>query len=80
MVEGGERLARRIARAGVAAEFRRLPSDEDPANALLSYAADVGADLMVCGGYSHSRLRETLFGGATRTFLTSMTLPIFFAH
>ena len=80
VIAGGERLAARVARAGVAAEFRRLPGDEDPANALLSYAADVGADLMVCGGYSHSRLRETLFGGATRTFLTSMTLPVFFAH
>ncbi|HXT05793.1 MAG TPA: universal stress protein [Roseiarcus sp.] len=80
VIAGGERLAARVARAGVVAQFRRLPSDEDPANALLSYAADTGADLMVCGGYSHSRLRETLFGGATRTFLTSMTLPVFFAH
>lgn len=80
VIDGGERLAARIARTGVAAEFRRLPGGGDPANALLSYAADVSADLMVCGGYSHSRLRETLFGGATRTFLTSMTLPVFFAH
>ena len=80
VIQGGERLAARLKRAGVAGEFRRLPSDEDPANALLSYAADVSADLMVAGGYSHSRLRETLFGGATRTFLTSMTLPMFFAH
>ena len=69
-----------MARAGVAGEFRRLPSDEDPANTLLSYAADVAADLIVSGGYSHSPLRESLFGGATRTLLTSMTLPIFFAH
>jgi nucleotide-binding universal stress UspA family protein len=78
--QGGERLAARLKRAGVAGEFRRLPSDEDPANALLSYAADVGADLLVCGGYSHSPLRESLFGGATRTLLTSMTLPTFFAR
>ena len=80
VIAGGERLAARVTRAGVAAEFRRLPGLEDPANALLSYAADIGADLLVCGGYSHSRLRETLFGGATRTFLSSMTLPVFFAH
>jgi nucleotide-binding universal stress UspA family protein len=78
--QGGERLASRLQRAGVAADYRRLPSDEDPANALLSYAADIGADLMVSGGYSHSPLRESLFGGATRTLLTSMTLPMFFAH
>ncbi len=80
VIEGGERLAGRLARIGVAADYRRLPGNEDPANALLSYAADIDADLLVCGGYSHSRLRETLFGGATRTFLTSMTLPVFFAH
>jgi nucleotide-binding universal stress UspA family protein len=80
VTQGGERLAGRLARAGVAGEFRKLPSDEDPANTLLSYAADTGADLMVSGGYSHSPLRESLFGGATRTLLTSMTLPILFAH
>ncbi len=80
MLQGGERLAARLTRAGVSARFHRLPSEEDPANALLSYAADVGADLLACGGYSHSPLRESLFGGATRTLLTSMTLPMFFAH
>jgi nucleotide-binding universal stress UspA family protein len=80
VIEGGERLAARLARIGVAADYRRLPSDKDAANTLLSYAADLDADLLVCGGYSHSRLRETLFGGATRTFLTSMTLPVFLAH
>ncbi len=80
VLQGGERLARRLQRAGLKGEFRRLPTDEDPANALLSYAADVGADLLVCGGYSHSPLRESLFGGATRTLLTSMTLPTFFAR
>jgi nucleotide-binding universal stress UspA family protein len=78
--QGGERLAKRLQRGGLKADYRRLPSDEDPANALLSYAADMGADLMVTGGYSHSPWRESLFGGATRTLLTSMTLPMFFAH
>ena len=67
-------------RGGVAAEFKRLPSDEDPANALLSYAADFGADLMVAGGYGHSRIREALFGGVTRTLLSSQTLPLFLSR
>jgi nucleotide-binding universal stress UspA family protein len=80
VLQGGERLAQRLHRGGVAAEFRRLPSEDDAGNALLSYAADAGADLMVCGGYSHSPLRESLFGGATRRLLTSMTLPLFLAH
>ncbi len=78
--QGGERLAARLRRAQIAAEYRRLPTDEDAANALLSYAADMGADLMVSGGYSHSPMQESLFGGVTRTLLTSMTLPMFFAH
>lgn len=80
LVQGGERLAARLERAGLSASFKRLPSDEDPANALLSYVADCGADALVAGGYGHSRLRESLFGGATRSFLTSATLPIFLAH
>jgi nucleotide-binding universal stress UspA family protein len=80
IVGNGERLKGRLLRSGVAAEFRRLPGGGDPADVLLSYAADAGADLMACGGYSHSRLRESLFGGATRTFLTGMTLPVFFVH
>jgi nucleotide-binding universal stress UspA family protein len=78
--QGGERLAARLRKAEIAAEYRRLPSYEDAANALLSYAADMGADLMVAGAFNHSPLRQSLFGGATRTLLTSMTLPMFFAH
>ncbi|MDE3176068.1 MAG: universal stress protein [Pseudomonadota bacterium] len=78
--QGGQRLAERLQRAKIAAQFRTLPSEDDPANALLSYAADTSADVMVCGGYSHSRMRESLFGGATRTMLTSMTLPTLFAR
>ena len=80
LVQTGERLARRLARDGKSATFRRLPTDEDPANTLLSYVADVSADALIAGGYGHSRLREALFGGATRTFLTSATIPLFLAH
>jgi nucleotide-binding universal stress UspA family protein len=80
VIQGGLRLGKRLERAGVSGEFRRLPSDEDPGNALLSYAADIGADLLVAGGYGHSPLRETLFGGVTRTLLTSMTLPLVLVH
>jgi nucleotide-binding universal stress UspA family protein len=80
VLDGGERLAERLARGGVAATFRRLPTDEEAANAILSYIADVGADLLVAGGYGHSRLRESLFGGATRTFLSSQTLPLFLSR
>jgi nucleotide-binding universal stress UspA family protein len=80
VIQGGERLAARLKAAGVDAAYRRIPSEENPAQTLLSYAADVAADLLVSGGYSRSPLRESLFGGTTRSMLASMTLPVFFAH
>jgi nucleotide-binding universal stress UspA family protein len=80
VVLSGERLARRIARAGVEASFRRIPGDGDPANILLSHAADTSADMIVTGGYGHSRLREAILGGVTRTLLGSMTVPVFLSR
>jgi nucleotide-binding universal stress UspA family protein len=80
VVNGGERIARRFARLGVEASFHRLPGDGDPANLLLSHAADSSADMIVAGGYGHSRLREALMGGVTRTLLGSMTVPVFMSH
>jgi len=56
-----------------------VPSRE-PGEGLLSMAADVGADLLVMGCYGHSRTRELVLGGATRTVLQSMTLPVLMAH
>jgi nucleotide-binding universal stress UspA family protein len=46
----------------------------------LSRAADLGADLIVMGAYGHSRVREMLFGGATRSVLRSMTVPVLMSH
>jgi nucleotide-binding universal stress UspA family protein len=47
---------------------------------LLSRAADLGADLLVMGAYGHSRARELLLGGATRSILASMTIPVLMSH
>lgn len=47
---------------------------------LLSLAADLGADLLVMGCYGHSRAREFVLGGVTRTVLASMTLPVLMCH
>ncbi len=50
------------------------------AGALLSYAADAGADLIVMGGYGHPRAWELAMGGVTRTILHSMTVPVLMSH
>jgi nucleotide-binding universal stress UspA family protein len=73
-------IVRHLARHGIAAEPRTLFSVGDVANTLLSHAADSGADLLVMGGYGHSRLRELVLGGTTRDILRSMTVPVLMAH
>ena len=47
---------------------------------ILSRAADQDADLIVMGLYGHSRMREWVLGGASRTLLASMTVPLLVAH
>jgi nucleotide-binding universal stress UspA family protein len=47
---------------------------------LLSQAADLGIDLIVMGAYAHTRLRELILGGVTRTMLRSMTAPVLMSH
>lgn len=66
---------------GVAATVHRggAPSRE-LGELLLSLAADLGADLLVMGCYGHGRAREWVLGGATRTVLRSMTLPVLMVH
>jgi len=47
---------------------------------LLDAAAGTGADLLVMGGYGHSRLLETLLGGVTMEIVSSHALPVFLVH
>jgi nucleotide-binding universal stress UspA family protein len=54
--------------------------DIDVADVLLSHAADIAADIIVMGGYGHSRLRQFVLGGVTRSILQSMTVPVFMSH
>ena len=68
-------------RHGLEGAYQMIPGDNiDPANALLNDAAERDADLLVMGGYGHSRARELLFGGTTRELLSSMTLPVLMSH
>jgi nucleotide-binding universal stress UspA family protein len=70
-----------LARHGVAAKVERTNSGGiGVGNALLSWASDIEADLLVMGAYGHSQVRELLLGGATRTVLASTPLPVLMAH
>jgi nucleotide-binding universal stress UspA family protein len=74
-------IALHLARHGIKAEAAHtVAKDIGEGDALLSYAADLGVDLLVCGMYGHSRLRELAFGGVTRSLLTEMTVPVLMAH
>ena len=80
----GAELTHYLARHGVEARLHLLDGGGvrrgDIGEALLSQAADLSADLLVMGAYGHSRLRETILGGVTRTILQSMTIPVLMAH
>jgi len=77
----GANIGEHLARHGVAAEVKRLAkADLATADVILSHAADCDADLMVMGGYGHSRLREFILGGVTRSILAAMTLPVLMSH
>lgn len=52
----------------------------DTGNELLSRASDISADLLVMGGYGHSRFREMILGGVTRLVMQSMTVPVLMSH
>jgi len=77
----GADIAVHLARHGVKAQIERTVSAGLPVGeVLLSRIADLGADLLVMGAYGHSRVRELLLGGATRSVLRSMTLPVLMSH
>jgi nucleotide-binding universal stress UspA family protein len=77
----GADIGQHLARHGVKVEVKRIQrADVDVQNAILSYAADNGTDFLVMGGYGHSRLREFILGGVTRSMLQSMTVPVLLSH
>ena len=78
--EPGADMALYLARHGIKVEVSSQVTAIDVGSALLSFASDIDADLLVMGCYGHSRLREIMLGGASRTVLQSMTLPVLMAH
>lgn len=84
----GAELLRYLARHGVDAQVVLRQSSRSgllkrpsgTGEALLSLLAEENSDLLVLGAYGHSRFRETLLGGVTRTVLESMTVPVLMSH
>lgn len=58
----------------------RSTNEIDVGDVILSTAADFNADLIVMGAYGHSRMRQWVMGGATRSLLAAMTVPVLFSH
>jgi nucleotide-binding universal stress UspA family protein len=79
--EPGADVAAWLARHGVKVTVQRdVAPNADVGNIILSRAADHDVDLIVMGIYGHSRMREMILGGVSRTILASMTVPVLMAH
>lgn len=79
-IEGAD-MGAHLARHGLNVEVTRTAlGDIDVADVILSRAADMSTDFIVMGGYGHSRLREFVLGGVTRSILRSMTVPVLMSH
>jgi nucleotide-binding universal stress UspA family protein len=74
-------VAQYLARHGVSAVYERVrPVDVTVTNSLLRFVADDGIDLIVAGGYGHTRLGEWIFGGVTRDLLTQSQVCCLLSH
>lgn len=79
--EPGADVAAYLARHGVEVTVDRLAGGGRPVEEVLTqHALDVSADLMVMGGYGHSRVREWIFGGVTRAILKFPRVPVLITH
>lgn len=76
----GAAISAYLGRHGVKSAVSIHQTKAEIGNALLSIATDLNSDLLVMGGYGHSRFREMIMGGATRTILKNMTIPALFSH
>jgi nucleotide-binding universal stress UspA family protein len=87
-VEGGmtpgpsaEELARTLRRRGAATSLRLVPAQgRTPGAIFCDEAIACGADLMIKGAYTQSRLRQMIFGGATRHIIMEARIPVLMAH
>ncbi|MEO7494918.1 MAG: universal stress protein [Massilia sp.] len=76
----GADMALYLARHGVKVKVSAADAGADDGDALQSFAAEAGADLIVMGAYGHSRFREFLLGGMTRSALRSSPMALWMSH
>jgi nucleotide-binding universal stress UspA family protein len=77
----GEEAAHHLRRNGVKATAVTVkPGTRSTGEVILDHATSLGCDLLVKSAYTQSRLRQMIFGGATRHILANATLPILMAH
>ena len=76
----GSGIATYLTRHGVKARVKQVTSSGGVADTILGQVAEEAADLLVMGGYGHSKMREMVFGGATRHILESATGAVLVAH
>jgi nucleotide-binding universal stress UspA family protein len=69
-----------LLRHGIRADFVQHVTGIGTADALLSCLSDLGASLLVMGGYGHARARQRLLGGVTRSILAEATVPVLLSH
>jgi nucleotide-binding universal stress UspA family protein len=77
---GLDSLRRWLSWHGVAADMHTETTSSRIAEAMLSRAADLEAELIVMGAYGHTRWAERVLGGATHGLLQSMTVPVLMSH
>lgn len=77
----GVDIATHLSRHGLRVNVVSIPrTGGTVATTLLRHAAESNAQLLIAGGYGHSRLREWALGGTTRELLQALHLPILFSH
>jgi nucleotide-binding universal stress UspA family protein len=77
----GANIAAHLARRGAKVEVRNVDGEgRSHADSVLEQATAFNADLIVMGGYAHARIREYVFGGATRDMLEKANVPLLMAH
>lgn len=75
--EPGADVATYLARHRVKVTVDRLPSAGGPVEEVLAqHARDTSAGLIVIGAYGHSRIRERVFGGVTKSMIDAPILPV----